>query len=356
MTRPSLRLLRAILPRLLLSIALALLFVWIVRQGGLPLIPPRSSFDALAWWALPIYFVTLVLTHLFRATRFRFLIRPVKQLPLRDVIALNWVGFFAIFAFPLRLGEMARPMLTKLRHGISASAGLGTVAVERVFDGLLTSFCVVYGLFVLPTRPPETAVERALPGYGLLALLVFGGAFLAVFFFLWQRERATRLTQAVLGLVSPKLAAFVASKVDAVAEGLRSVQSARLLSLFTLETLAYWGVNALGMWLLARGCGLPLSLGQVVGVMGIMAIGILLPAGPGLFGAFQLSAALGLSLYLPQELVQHEGALFIFLLYAVQASFITVAGLVPLYAMDLELSSLVGPAAQKATSGSADVL
>jgi len=40
----------------------------------------------------------------------------------------------------------------------------------------------------------------------------------------------------------------------------------------------------------------------------------------------------------------------------VQASFITVAGLVPLYAMDLELSSLVGPAAQKATSGSADVL
>src|SRR5690606_24238034 len=148
--------------------------------------------------------------------------------------------------------------------------------------------------------------------------------FLAVFFFLWQRERATWLTKTLLGLASPKLGEFVASKVDAVAEGLRSVQSARLLTLFTIETLVYWGVNAFGMWLLATGCGLSISLGQIVGVMGIMAIGILLPAGPGLFGAFQLSAALGLTLYLPEEIVHHEGALFIFLLYAVQATFITV--------------------------------
>jgi glycosyltransferase 2 family protein len=330
------------LPRLVLSLALGLLFVWIIGKGGLPLIPPRASFESLAWWALPAYVVTLSVTHLFRATRFRFLIRPVKELPLRDVIALNWIGFFAIFAFPLRLGEMARPMLTKVRHGISASAGIGTVAVERVFDGLLTSFCVAYGLFVLPTLPAESAVERALPGYGALALAVFGGAFVAVFCFLWQRERAIWLTKTLLGFASPKLGELVASKVDSVAEGLRSIQSARLLTLFTLETLVYWGVNAFGMWLLAVGCGIGISFGQVIGVMGIMAIGILLPAGPGLFGAFQLSAALGLSLYLPEEIVHHEGSLFIFLLYAVQATFITLAGLVPLYAMNLRLTSLVG--------------
>src|SRR5690606_32590368 len=101
----------------------------------------------------------------------------------------------------------------------------------------------------------------------------------------------------VLGLASPKLGELVATKVDSVADGLRSIQSARLLTLFTLETLVYWGVNALGMWLLARGAGVDVSVGQIIGVMGIMAIGILLPAGPGLFGAFQLSAALGLTLY-----------------------------------------------------------
>jgi glycosyltransferase 2 family protein len=342
----STSLLRALLPRLALSIALGILFVWIISKGGLPLIPPSEAFDSLAWWALPSYLMALVVTHLFRATRFRFLIRPLKDLPLRDVIALNWIGFFAIFAFPLRLGEMARPMLTKMRHGISVSAGIGTVAVERVFDGLLTSFCVAYGLFVLPTRPAESAVARALPGYGTLALTVFGGAFVAVAFFLWQRERATWLTKTIIGAASPRLGDLVASKVDSVAEGLRSMASARLLASFTVETLVYWSVNALGMWLLARGCGIPISFGQVVGVMGIMAIGILLPAGPGLFGAFQLSAALGLSLYFPAEIVHREGSLFIFLLYVVQAVFISIAGLVPLYAMNLRLTTLVRPSVE----------
>ena len=58
--------------------------------------------------------------------------------------------FFAIFALPLRLGEMARPALTKLRQGIPVSVGFGTIAVERVVDGLVTSLCVAWALFAIP--------------------------------------------------------------------------------------------------------------------------------------------------------------------------------------------------------------
>lgn len=340
--RPPNRFLSAILPKLALSLLLGLLFALLLMEGGLPLLPPKESLARVPFWAIPLYLFTLTLTHLLRATRFRFLISPIKELPLREIIALNWIGFFAIFAFPLRLGEMARPLLTKMRHDISIGAGLGTIAVERVLDGIITSACVAFGLFYLPTRPPNDPLGAALPGYGILALAVFTGAFLGVIAFLFQYERAAWLTRRIVGLFSARLADFIAEKLGSIAEGLRSIKSPRLFLLFTLESLAYWGVNALGMWLLALSLGLPLSFGEAIGVMGIMAIGMLLPAGPGLFGSFQLGAALGLALYLPEELVTGEGALFIFLLYTSQAIFVSLAGLIPLYALRLRLSNLIG--------------
>ena len=44
------------------------------------------------------------------------------------------------------------------------------------------------------------------------------------------------------------------------------------------------------MWILARGCGIEnISIVQAFVVMGVLGVGILVPAGPGLFGAFQAS-------------------------------------------------------------------
>jgi len=333
---------RRILPKLGLSLLLGGLFAWIAARGGVPLIPSREAFAQVHWWTVPVYLLTLLATHWFRATRWRFLIAPIRRLPLEEVVALNWIGFFAIFALPLRLGEMARPALTKLRHGISVSAGFGTIAVERVVDGLLASLCVAWALFALPRLPTDDPVARALPFYGYLALAVFGGAFIALAVFLWKRAWAVRTTERLVGIVSTRLATLLAEKVDQVAEGIRSLGSAKLTLGFLAETLVYWGTNAAGMWLLAYGCGIPATIGHGVAIMGILAIGILLPTGPGLFGNFQLAISTGLKLYFAAELVEQQGAVYIFLMYVMQSVFITLAGVIPLYAMDIRLKDLLG--------------
>ena len=101
--------------------------------------------DTTLWWIALIAVILIALVvlffwfkgrrlpgqHCFRASRWRFLIAPVQRVPMRDVILLNWIGFFAIFALPLRLGELARPALTKMRHGIPISVGLGTIGISR---------------------------------------------------------------------------------------------------------------------------------------------------------------------------------------------------------------------------------
>ena len=330
-----------LIPKLIISLALGGLFAWLAERGGVPLVPSRQAFASVSTWAVPGYLAWLVRVHLLRASRWRFLIAPVQRVPFSEVLLLNWIGFFAIFALPLRLGELARPALTKLRHRIPISVGFGTVAAERVIDGLLTSVFVAFTLFALPRVATTDSVARHLPTYGYAALVLFSCAFIALGMFLWQRRLAVRLTQWGAGLVSPRLGNLLAEKVGNVADGLRSIGSLKLGLGFLTESLLYWGINALGVWWLGRGVGLPMSFGHAVAVMGVLAIGILLPTGPGLFGNFQLAVVACLKLFFPEAVVAQQGAVFVFLLYVLQSSVMIVFGIVPLYSLHLRFRDLL---------------
>lgn len=318
---------KKLIPKLVVSIAIGALFAWLAKRGGVPLWPPRQAFSHVTWWAVPGYLGMVSLTHLVRATRWRFLIEPIRKLPLGEVITLNWIGFFAIFTLPLRLGEFVRPALTRMRYRIPMSAGLGTVAVERVIDGVITSCLVAWALFALPTRPTDDPIARAVPVYGSISLAVFVSALLFLGLFLWQKRLAAKLIERTVGLASPRLAGRLAEQIHHVADGLRCLGNARLAYGFALETAVYWFINIAGMWVLAIGCGLPLSPGHIVAVTGILSLGILLPTGPGLFGNFQLALVTALRLYLPDNIVMEQGSVYIFLLYLLQAGVVLSTGI-----------------------------
>ena len=330
-------------PKLLISIALGALFAWVAERGGVPIFPKVSSFREVRWSWVGVATLLLFVLTVLRATRWRFLIEPVKKLPLREVVLLNWIGFFAIFALPLRLGELARPAVSKLRAGIPISAGLGTVAVERVLDGAITSSCVAWALWALPRLHTTDPVARAVPFYAGVVLSVFVCAMCALAAFLWQRDFAVRLTERVFALISPQLGSTLARKVDSVADGLRSIGEPRLAFGFVLETLLYWSINACFMWVLGRACGLPMQLGHATAVMGVLALGILLPSGPGLFGSFQVAVSAALKLYFPEQLVGAEGSVFVFLLYGLNALMMIAIGVIPLLRMHIGLTDLIAP-------------
>ncbi|HEY6879766.1 MAG TPA: lysylphosphatidylglycerol synthase transmembrane domain-containing protein [Polyangiales bacterium] len=330
-------------PKLLISLVLGGLFAWIAERGGVPIVPKAEDFRNVNWAQVGLATVLLAMLTLLRATRWRFLIAPVRRLPLREVILVNWVGFFAIFALPLRLGEFVRPALSKLRAGIPISAGLGTVAVERVLDGALTSMCVAWSLWALPRLDTRDPIARAVPFYAGAVLTVFVCAMVALGAFLWQRDLAVRLTEKVFAIISPQLGSALARKVDSVADGLRSIGDARLALGFTFETLLYWGINACFMWTLGLACGLPMQFGHAVAVMGVLALGILLPSGPGMFGSFQIAVSAALKLYFPESLVGAQGSVFVFLVYVLNALMMSAIGVIPLLRMHVRLTDLIAP-------------
>ena len=75
----------------------------------------------------------------------------------------------------------------------------------------------------------------------------------------------------------------------------------------------------------------------------MLALGILLPSGPGLFGSFQVAVSAALKLYFPEALVGSEGSVFVFLLYVLNALVMIAIGVIPLLRMHVGLRELIVP-------------
>ena len=174
------------------------------------------------------------------------------------------------------------------------------------------------------------AAEHPRPAEGRRSVRALGGflaAFAAMAIFYLRPDFGRRLTERTLGLVSKKLAGKAADFVTRLAEGLRFLPSARYFGLFLLETALYWGLNAASMYVLAVGCGLEgMTLIRACVVMGVLGVGILVPAGPGLFGAFQWSMYAALAMFYAHDVVLGPGAAYVFLAYAIQFAWHLVSG------------------------------
>ncbi len=107
------------------------LFFWQLDVGD-TLVQLR---DADYIWLIPalaLYFLAV----LFRAIRWRFLLMHIKVVPAIRLYSPVVVGYMANNLLPVRLGEFVRAWFFSEREGVSKSAALGTVLLERVFDGV----------------------------------------------------------------------------------------------------------------------------------------------------------------------------------------------------------------------------
>jgi uncharacterized protein (TIRG00374 family) len=283
------------------------------------------------------FLIILSCIHLCRTIRWGILLEPVAKVPFARLNAVASVGFMALVLLPFRIGEFARPYLVAERPKLRVSAALSSVVVERVVDGIFTGLLLVVALLAVPNDAPGVGVLRA---GGLLVAAVFGG--LLVFLIVAYRNRgmAVRFTARLVGPFSPKLAERVAGMMDAFIHGLRLVPSRRKLALFFGLTALYWGLNAFGMSVLARGFGFDLTLVQACALLGVLVVGVMIPAGPGMVGTFQGAILIGLGLFAPSDAVHTRGMAFANVLWAAQIGQQVIFGLVFLPSEHIKIAQL----------------
>jgi len=330
--------------KLVASIAITAGIVYTAGKGDIKLVPESGDFGAVRWWFLGLYVAIVFGMTWFRSVRWRFLLRPIIAVPKLRLFAVSCIGFAAILVLPFRLGEFARPYLLRTRDEdrkpgapvLTMVAATSSIVAERVIDGMFLSIVLALVLVFVPTLQPLPAhvvglriagVEVPLTtvrasGFAMLGIFTTGLATIVVFYF--ARGWAHRTTHLVVGKLSPRLADKLARLAEHLADGLHVFGRARDVLGFLAETAAYWGLNALGLWVLAMGCGVvhgdgsAMTFPEACGLMGMLGCAILIPGPPGLLGVFQAGIYAGMTFYYPAHIVIGAGAAYVFLLYVSQ--------------------------------------
>lgn len=279
-----------------------------------------------------IYLSTLVVTYLFRAWRWEYLLRALgTSLPFGRLLLISSVGFMAILGLPFRLGEVVRPYYVAREGHARMSTLLGAVAVERIIDGLLISLLFFFATLATFASAGD-APSRELRFAAWLSL----GGFFALTVFLVAAQTWTEATIAfalrvtLIRRFAPAHEHKLADKLRALISGFRALRDHKNFGLFLAQSIIYWGVNGVGMWLLGRGMGLPISLGVAYTTMAFTGVMISLPNAPGLVGQFHAAIKLGLLAYLPADIVNTTGIAYAIMLHGLQTIWYVGTGLAAL--------------------------
>lgn len=321
--------------KLAVSLAIPALFYLLLRRQ-IDLTPSSLAIEP---WGLPVYAAALVPYFLTRALRWHYLLRPLGAIARRDAVLCAFAGFMWIVLLPLRLGEFARPFFLGQRSSVPPAAVLGTIAIERVVDGLCVSALFFGATALRPYRPESELVFSA--ALGVLSL--FTVALLGLLVFALRPDPAATLLRGTVGRVWPTLGARMVGLMRTVATGLAALPRARHIATFVAWSLLYWGVNVVGTWLLARACGVPLDVVQVAALVACVNIVLLVPAGPAQAGNFHGGVTLGLGLFLAAEAVLERGSAFVFYLYLCQTAATLLLGLFAQARLGLDWRALFRP-------------
>lgn len=244
--------------------------------------------------AIGCYLIGVVI----RAGRWTILLKSLVNVSTREIVPINAVGFMANNVLPLRTGELVRAYIVSQKYGIRKTAALATIAVERIFDGL-----VMLG-FIL-TAATVVSLTNQLRHIALIAFMLFAGVLIGLFLLTLGGNLRDRLLQIVIGPLPTPMADRVERMAESMLSGLGILRRKTDLGLVAALSIVAWLFEASTYWWVSRAFGFDLT--SVLGVpetlltTGIANLATLIPSGPGYVGTFEngvglvLSNALGVS-------------------------------------------------------------
>jgi uncharacterized protein (TIRG00374 family) len=276
-----------------LTVSLVLLY-WALRDVSLSEL--WRYLRAANLWLLALSVSIQTAGFLIRAARWRVFLKPALANPgYHARFASICIGFMANNLLPARVGEFARAYALSRSQPIGMSASLGSLVVERIFDGLTLVVFLATPLF-LPGFGIAPGLSGRLGGKVAVALLIFGGAGVALLTLVTRPALASRAFRATVGRLLPgKAADRIAEVMKSFVAGLGAVRRPELVAAGIAWSLLHWlwGALALYVGMLAFRITEPGYLGAVF-LQGVNALMVSVPSSPGFFGVFEASVRLAL--------------------------------------------------------------
>jgi uncharacterized membrane protein YbhN (UPF0104 family) len=348
---------------LLLSIVVSALALYLAFRN-VPLGELVSYLSSInTFWILPAVAVVL-LSFALRALRWQIILAATKKLDFWPAYHPMMIGFMINCILPGRIGEVARPAILKKKEGVPFTAGLATVATERVFDaGLLIAFFAFVLAYVdidpqVSIRFGDYTLNRETLmsiGSGMFRLCLVGIAGILVISIDTTRNLLIALIErlpGVLFFLSDRRRAFVKETIcnffiniiNNFADGFAMVKSPARLAACTGLSVIIWILSAVGYYVMALGCpGLNLSFIELSAVMIIICFFIALPSVPGFWGIWEAGGVFAMTLF---GVPAREAAGFTLANHAVQMFPIIIAGLLSAVVTGVKIRQFAGTRAE----------
>jgi hypothetical protein len=205
--------------------------------------------------SLPVYFAGLWM----RTIRWQYLLRPVRRVTTLRLYPVVIIGLMANNLIPARAGELARAYVLGQRERISKTTSLGTIAVDRLFDGVtLIPMMLIVAAFAGGDAEFDVPLLGSLnfEQLGLVMSVLFGVA-LAVLFWMAFSHRGQQLLHDVIARIVPD---SIEPKIDRLLhsffDGLQALRSPVDLGIAWLMSFVSWTLEATMYYIIARAFGI----------------------------------------------------------------------------------------------------
>lgn len=234
------------------------------------------------WWIVPGVLAYSIGVWA-RAWRWHYLLRPVKAIPVKTMWPIVVIGYMGNNIYPFRAGEVIRAYVLKKKEGVSISASIATILVERIFDGLVMLLFVFIALPIVPGLPNwlrQTVFFASLAFFGALIIFLIMAALpeTSRAFYHWGISRF------VPAAMQPNLLALA----DRFMEGLSSLANVRDVFMVFVTSVVIWLLETIKYWFVMYAFSFTVSFFALMLMNGVVNLATTLPSAPGYVGTFDL--------------------------------------------------------------------
>lgn len=244
--------------------------------------------------AIAVYFAGLYA----RAIRWHYLLRHIKPIAPHRLFPIIAIGFGTNNVLPFRAGEVVRAHTLYRRHGIPRAAGLSSIFMTRVYDGLMLTVFLSVGVAasLVSFEGMDYAGDVLLAA---MAFLVFGvsAAFLLLRYIALHPERAASVVRRLFALL-PILRHRKLDWLDTLIQGLVSTAHRDLMIGALWTSALAWGLESFMYFLVGEAFGLNLPFPVYLLVAAAANIIITAPSTSGGVGPFEWATKEVLLIYL----------------------------------------------------------
>jgi hypothetical protein len=262
------------------------IFLWIAL-GNLRLVDLWQSVQGAKYgWLIPgvgVYFLAVWA----RAWRWHYLLRPLKSVPTKKVFPIVAIGYMGNNIYPARAGEVLRAYVLRRQEGISISASLATIIVERAFDGIVMLAFVFLNLPELVRLTGESGFVGSIRTLTIIGAGVFFAAVLVFLLMAVYPDRALGFLDWFIKILIPtRFRDRVKSFFERFIGGLASLRSPSDVLMVLITSIVIWLFETGKYWFVMQAFPFEVSFFALMLMNGIVNLATTIPSAPGYIGTF----------------------------------------------------------------------